>query len=281
MENIKDIISKANKIIYNELKEKTLSVSACTELLHKPFDKDGMSKKCSERDKDNPEGKYYNMTPMQILEMWENNAAESRRYGSLVDSYAEVMLTNVESAESWKLDNSYDYDKRLNGLCEGFNQFYGNLCNKTDYQYVTREERMFIKSRKSGKFINGRFDCLFYSPSTHRYLLIDWKTNEEIKKDNKFEKMFGPMFDKEACDWNYYTVQVYMYKKALIETYNITDPNMIDVYICQFNQNVNGNGTHFTVHRPAFEYNSELLDDIIDFSYKKKQLNDDKNKGTN
>jgi len=272
MNDIELKINNINTGIKTNLPGKTMSVSACTELLHKPFDKDEMSKKCSERDKDKPDGKYYNMTPYQILEMWENNAAESRRYGQLLDSYTDIRLMNNNLLESWKLDNSFDYDMRLHGLCTGFDQFYNNLTKGTDYRFVTREQQMFIKSKKSGKYINGRFDCLFYSEMTGRYLLIDWKTNEEIKKDNKFEKMFGPLFNKEACDWNYYTVQVYMYKKALSEIYCIADPSMIDVYICQFNKDVNDRGTNFTVHKPAFEYDSDLLDDIIDFAYKKKEL---------
>lgn len=204
--------------------------------------------------------------------MWEANADESRRYGKLLDSYTDMNFENSNLLESWKIDNSYEYDKRLHGLCDGFDQFYSNLLKNTDYRFVTREQQMFIKSAKSGQYINGRFDCLFYSESTGRYLLIDWKTNDEIKKDNRFEKMYGPLFNKDACDWNYYTVQVYMYKKALSETYGIADPDMIDVYICQFNKDINERNTNFTVHKPAFDYDSELLDDIIDFSYKKKAL---------
>lgn len=272
MNDIKAKIKEKNKEIEASLKTKTLSVSKVIDYMHKEFDREGVAKKCYDKGFNDPESKYYKMEVNQIIESWENKAAESRMYGSLMDSYIGTCLNEPEDIESWKLDNNYDYDPRIHGLCEGFDQFYKIITEKTDYEYVCREEKMFIKSNKTDEWINGRFDCLFYSPKLNKYLVVDWKTNGELSRENKWEKMFGPLYDKDACDLNSYTVQVQMYKKALSEVYEIASPENIDVYICQFLREPNENGTNFLIHKQGFEYNSKLLDNIIEFAYKKSRI---------
>lgn len=272
MNNIHKIIKDKNKEIEASLTSKTLSVSKTIGYLHKEFDKDSVSKKCFEKGFNDPNSKYYQMTQQQILESWERNAAESSAYGSLMDNYIGTFLTKPDDIEMWKLDNNYDYDQRIHGLCEGFNQFYKIISEKTDYQYICREEKMYIKSNKTNEWINGRFDCLFYSEKLNKYLVIDWKTNGDLSRENKWEKMYGPLYDKDACDLNEYTVQVQMYKKALSEVYKITSPENIDVYICQFLINPNESGTNFLLHKQGYEYDSNLLDNIIEFAYKKSRI---------
>ena len=272
MENIKEKIKEKNKEINQLLETRTMSVSKLIEYMHKEFDREGVAKKCFEKGFDDPESKYYQMTQQQILESWEATASKSRLYGSKMDSYIEIFLTKPEELDSWKLDNNYDYDDRIKNLCKGFDEFYKILSEKTDYQYVCREERLYIQSAKTGEWINGRFDCLFYSPKLNKYLVIDWKTNSELSRENKWEKMFGPLYDKDACDLNSYTIQVQMYKKALSEVYKLAPPENIDVYICQFLIKPNELGNHYQLHKQGFEYDSKKLDDIIEFAYKKSRI---------
>ena len=272
MNDIKQIIKDKNKEITKLLETRAMSVSKLLEYMHKEFDREGVAKKCFEKGFDDPKSKYYQMTVEHIIESWEKKASESRMYGSLVDNYIGTFLNESEELETWKLDNNYDYDPRIHGLCEGFNQFYNIITKQTDYEYVTREEKMFIKCNKTGEWINGRFDCLFYSPSLNKYLVIDWKTNGELSRENKWEKMFGPLYDKDACDLNEYTIQVQMYKKALSEVYELAPPENIDVYICQFLIEPNEFGNHYQLHKQGFEYDSKKLDDIIEFAYKKSRM---------
>lgn len=272
MNDIKEKIKAKNKEISASLESKPLSVSKVIEYLHKEFDQQGVAKKCFDKGFNDPKSKYYQMTVEKIVESWQNKAKESQRYGSLMDDYIGTFLTESDHLESWKLDNNYDYDPRIHNLCTGFNQFYEILSSQTDYKYVCREEKMYIKSNKTGEWINGRFDCLFYSEKLNKYLIIDWKTCEAIERENKWEKMFGPLYDKEACDLNEYTVQIQMYKKALSEVYEITTPENIDIYLCHFLTTPNANGNYFQLYKEGFEYNSTLLDNIIEFAYKKSRI---------
>lgn len=270
--NIIEKIKEKNTTIRQE-QGKTMSVSKCIGYCHKEFNSESIAKKCYDKGFDDPNSKYYQMDVTSILESWEAKASESRRYGSLLDSYVDLIINKKDKElECWKLDNSYDYDMRLHNLCDGFDQFYKNLSEKTDYKYVDREIPMFIKSNKINEYINGRLDCLFYSESLNKYLIIDWKTNEKIDKSNSFEKMLGPLYNKDACNLNEYSIQVFMYKKALAETYELAESNNIDVYICQFLTSPNENKLNYMLHKPIFDYDSILLDNIIEFCYKKQNI---------
>ena len=272
MNELEEKIKLKNKEISASLSGKTMSVSKLLGYLHKEFDREGMAEKCSKKGFDDPESKYYKMTPEMIVESWEVKSTQSKSLGSNVDNYIGTMLTNQENLEKWKLDTNYDYDTQLKNKCDGFDQFYKILTEKTDYQYCCREEKMYVFSNKSNEWINGRFDCLFYSPSLNKYLLIDWKTSGSIDKENKWEKMFGPVYDKDACNLNEYTIQLQMYKKALSEIYKIAPAENIDTYICQFLEEPNKLGNYYQLYKEAFPYNSELLDNIIEFTYKKSRM---------
>lgn len=263
-------ISKINSDIYKS-HSKTLSVSKCIEYIQKPFNQIEVATKCFNKGFNDPESKYYQMTVEQIVEQWQEKALTSCRYGSLIDSYIEHKLTkSLNELEDWRDNNNFKYDTRLSQLCKGFDDFYSVLKGSTDYEYVSREEKMYIKSKDTGNYINGRFDCLFYSPSLNKYSIIDWKTNEKIESENKWENLLGPMYKYSACNLNTYSVQVSMYKKALIETYEIApDENSVNTYICQFLTEPNEKGLNFIFHKVGFQYDSHLLDQIIDFGYEK------------
>lgn len=272
---IKEIIKKKNAEIA-KIAKRTLSVTGTIGLLHKEFDRDAIAKKCYDKGYDDPESKYYKMSVQEIIDSWEAKSIESKKYGSLLDDYIGMYLTNNEHIDEWKLNNNFDYDPRIKGLCTGFEQFYKTITEKTDYKYVCREEKMYIKSNKTDEWINGRFDCLFYSEALQKYLVIDWKSSGNIDRENKWEKMFGPLYDKDACNLNEYTVQVQMYKKALSEVYCLTDAEHIDVYICQLSIEPNETSTNFMLYREGFPYDTNKLDDIIEFVYKKKRMSEDK-----
>lgn len=250
-----------------------MSVSKCIGYLSKPFDKEGVAKTCSERDFDKEGSKYYGMTPEAIIAMWDEKSDESKRYGSLLDEYVELRLENKDAAalESWKLDNNYEYDERLRNNCKGFDDFIDVLARSTDYEYVGRETALYIVSA-SGNALNGRFDCLFRSRSTGNYLLIDWKTTEDIDTSNRFQKMLGPMYALDKCKMNEYTTQLHMYKKALVETYGVTDYQHIQCFVCQTVQAPNARGLNYNIIGENFQFNPKLLDKVIDFATQKHRL---------
>lgn len=272
MENILEKINSINKQIVDSLDNKhTLSVSKCVGYVKREFDKEGVAQEQYLKHYNDPQHKYFHMTKEQIIESWENKAAESKRYGSLLDDYVGHRLQGTElDLEEWKLDNDFDYDTRLQGLCKGFDELYADIQKGTDYKFVTRECEMYIRATE-GNIINGRFDCLFYSESKNKYLLIDWKTNDAIETANKYKQfMQGPCREMSDCNANEYTIQLHMYKRALSETYGIATADQIETFLCQMVHTPTANGAkHYSLYPENFKYNTALLDKIIDYSYKK------------
>lgn len=247
-----------------------LSVSKCLGYVQPKFDQEGMAMKCYKKDFNNPEGKYYQMTVEDILKAWKDKAQESLKYGSMLDDYVHLAISEPsESAMSaWKTLHNYDGDERLQVNCTGFDNFHQQVLAKTNYKVVGNEIPMYTQT-PDGRFINGRLDCLLYDDVNNKLLVIDWKTTETITTENQFEEMTGPLYMMDNCNINVYTLQTFMYKKALAETYGIVDMDNIDTMICQITKTDDGKNYH--VWTPAFEFNNELLNKVIDYSYFKSQ----------
>ena len=118
--------------------------------------------------------------------------------------------------------------------------------------------------------VNGRLDALFQL--NDKILLIDWKNNEEIKTSNPYEKCFGPLYKYDACDLNFYTVQVYIYTYILRKVYGLTNINIVPL-IVRIGEN------DFGIYSPQIPYSDQLVEDIISFATQEinKQIEDKKN----
>lgn len=281
-DEIDKLINKTNKEFRAKLNGKllTISVSKTIEHLKSKFDAEKQARSCSQRDEDNPDGKYYNMTPEQIIAAWDKISSDSKYYGSLLDDYVghvlsisiapteDTKIQLTQELNDWIIDHNLQDDNRFQENKKGFDQFYSDI-QKLGYKYLTREIMVYIPSNTIHQ-TKGRFDCLFYNEETDKYLLIDWKTTENIsKKAFKNKKLKGPASMLEECTMNEYGIQLYLYKKAFCELYKFTTPDKIDTYICQCLKAPGANGKNYVLHRPLFDYDSNLISGIQWFaSYK-------------
>ena len=209
---------------------KKLSISNALNMLLTPFDSEGVSQKVYENHYDNPQSEYYHMTAEQIREAWSAKGATSTHYGSLLDDYIGCILTgNENDLRLFKLDNGYDYDERLHGLCDSFDNFYSVLSKSGDTEFIDREKYLYLKVKnpfhnEEGQneymYMYGRFDALFRNKRTGKYILIDWKSSGTVDKvaDKWTKKMLGPMFKYPQLNWYQYTLQLYFYKQALLNS---------------------------------------------------------------
>ena len=85
------------------------------------------------------------------------------------------------------------------------------------------------------------------------------KNNEEIKTENPYEKCFGPLYLYDACDLNYYTVQVYIYTYILRKVYHLTELDIVPL-IVRIGEN------DFGIYSPIIPYSDKLVEDIISFA---------------
>ena len=271
-----DILSTINRINEEKFKEMNgrpiISLSKMEEFICEKFDAEKMSKICAQKGEENPDYKYAGMTAEEILNSWTTKADESKRYGSLLDNYTMLKFEgNEDELEIWKLDNNYDYDERLKNNCEGFEEFWKDL-QAYGYEYVGREIPLY-RETEQGNVITGRMDCLFRHCTTGNLFVIDWKTTEEIKTSSYGKKMKGPAFLYDDCDHGKYTIQVQTYKNNLIYEYGIGTDETINCCVVNLLREKDEHlGKYYRIYKESRPFCHKVLDDMIDFAIKKREL---------
>lgn len=274
-EEIKSHIKKINgeqfKNVYS-----IISVSKMLDFLSRKFDAEKQALVCEEKGRSDSKYKYAGMSASQILEQWNTKAAESRKYGQLLDTYAGLSFGDIsidESLEVWKLDNNFDYDERLKSNCTGFDEFVADM-RGYGYEYVGREITVYVRT-ESGNVATGRLDCLFWNPKIDKYLIVDWKTTDDIKLSGfGNQKFFGPGLEIDDCDMSKYTTQLHIYKDALCGTYGLASPENVAVAVVNLRKCEEANGRHYLLYKENFQFNSKRLHDFVDFAIKKRALLD-------
>lgn len=271
MKNIQEYIENKNKEL-KDLFKKTLSVSKLNEYLKEPFDEITMAENCYQKGLKDPTYKYAGMSVNEILTQWHDKANESKHYGRLLDEYADLLSNKKDNdLELWKLNNNFNNDNRLNNYCKGVDQFIDFIILNTNYYYVGREIPIFYEN-KNGDKINGRLDYLLYDDNTDSYIIIDWKTTENITIKNNYNKhLLGPAYMLDECDMNLYTIQLFIYKLALVNTYKLTTANKISTYVCNLLRN-SDNNIYYKLYKPNFVYNENLLNKFIEYGNNKLKL---------
>lgn len=276
-------------LLNNEIRnstKKNISISKALGYLSKPFDKEGVAKKCEERGFNDPASKYYKMTADMIIESWENKAKISRDYGKKLDDYIGVVLGSSpqEELELYKLYNSADADKRLYSHCHAFDKFYERMTKSGDTYIVCREQPLFYKLDENYS-LQGRFDALAYNKRTKKLIVIDWKSNAEVetKIDRFTENMLGPASDLPNKSWWTYTIQTFFYRMCLEQPQylayleNIIGDKITGISTMIVNlpeipydndKACMGNGEVYTCFGPAFNYDIAKLNNIFNFCMK-------------
>ena len=258
---------------------KKVSISNALDMLFTPFDTEGVAQNTYNKHFNNPQSEYYQMTVKQIMEAWSNKGAESCRYGSLLDDYIGAILTGTENdVKLFKLDNGYDFDERLHGLCDSFDNFYSVMSKSGDTEFIDREKYLYLKVKDSENndiYMYGRFDALFRNKRTGKYILIDWKSSGTIDKvPTKWtKKMLGPLFKYPQLNWYRYTLQLYFYKQALIESgYVPSDTKPEDIVVMIVNlpgKEIPECGQNYQIHQGAIPYDPNLQNEFYKFAIQK------------
>lgn len=270
-EEIKSHILEINKRDFSNVSS-IISVTKMLEFLASKFDAEKQAKICAEKGASNPKYKYAGMSAEEIMESWTEKAAESMKYGRLLDAYAGISFKDTdEIMEVWKLDNNFDYDERLKNNCIGFDQFVSDM-SAMNFKYVGRELPLYLKTDE-GNVVTGRLDCLFYNEQLDAYLIVDWKTTDEIKISGFGNKKFyGPGFDIDDCDMSKYTAQLHVYKEALAKTYGLTSTDKIRVCVCNLRKEEEQTSKrNYLLYKENFQFNSKRIADFVDFAIKKRE----------
>lgn len=247
-----------------------ISISEVLAMLSEPFDQKGVAEKTHNKHFNNPESEYYQKSVEEIMEMWSNKGKVSMRYGSMLDNYAECVLTNPDGIELYRLDYDIDGDERLQALCSSFDNFYESI--QPDCKFVDREKTLYYDM--GDFYVKGRFDALFFKESNGHYIVFDWKSSGTVdtKPTQWTKKLLGPAKELDELNGITYTMQTYFYKMALLNGGYLPEGTMVDTAVVQLPGHICENGKDYQAYPPQFPYDETLMKRIFTFAFKKKQI---------
>lgn len=146
------------------------------------------------------QGKYTNLnTKAEILEFWREKAAKSCELGTFEHLQIENFLKG----------KPFENTKRLSR--------FRDFCVKNQKLIPYRNEWSIILEKLN---LVGTIDYVVKIKDKEEYIIIDFKTNEEIKKDS-FGFFKEPLNNLGNCDFNKYSLQLSFYRYILETDYNL------------------------------------------------------------
>lgn len=167
-----------------------ISVSGLIKNYHKPFDTHNISLSIAKRDKRKQE---------DVIKEWDDAATTGINIGNKAHLFGEVYPFNRNLKPSTKFD-------------EAIVKFWNDL--PEHIIPIIMELRMFHKEY----MFAGTADILLYNTITGSFIIGDYKTNKDLFKNFKEQKMLGSFSDLIECPFNKYKLQLSYYQMLFEQT---------------------------------------------------------------
>jgi len=168
--------------------QKLISGSAFLRPFKPAFDSKSIAQNCVGKPN------YKGLTAQEIQAQWKAKADRSGEEGTEVHAYADAVL---------KLDSrpepSSERCERLFACVDSSIYFL-----KKNYKYLGSEVLIFSPALGVAMFV----DVVMLDESDGSIVVLDWKQNEQIKIDNRWEKMLPPLAHLDNCNFNEYSLQL-------------------------------------------------------------------------
>lgn len=179
----------------------------------KPFDRDAVAKKVSRKTGQLVE---------DLIKEWELEGSKAIEKGKIIHDSIEKGFVRSMKCE-------YTTPEIADKLVE----FARNYVTDLKARCIAREK--LITSEESKLF--GYLDYLVWSESLNKLILVDWKTNKEIDRFNKWENFLYPLSNIDASKANIYSFQLSCYKWMLLKQLGIEVDEMHIVWLNEKNKN--------------------------------------------
>lgn len=230
----KEYLKKLNKAFDNfkffesdhhyEYKDKRvgMSVTRLIEEYTQKFDSQTIAERVAIRD---------NKSVQEVLEEWKQKNEWACEKGSICHEYAQ----SCWNKELQLIDQKLHTQPQKQMLIWIFNQadnFYNDYNDKLKHladEYVIGSEEYDIASA---------IDHLFINKLTGGLVLVDYKTNSDIYKNEKYAKnMKVPLSHLKDTTLNHYAIQLSIYKYIVEKYTNLKFEEMFIVWFSEFNDN--------------------------------------------
>lgn len=197
-----------------QLKYKPISVTTLIHKYQKPFDLEGMSAMVAARE---------GVTQQEIKDRWANISKTACKHGTRMHSVAERIF-NGEFVD----DSTFSPEQQV-----VFKQIEAVVKKMKDRPYEYESEKIIFDPVIN---VAGTIDLIGKNKETGEYVMMDWKTNKRIRKENEYGDTFlSPIDDLQDCEYNLYGLQLAMYEHILREGGFIEPDAKMRKFICHFN----------------------------------------------
>ncbi len=152
-------------------------------------------------------GKYaekHNLIKAEVIKMWKEKGHKAATMGTFIHKIFEDYI----NGNSIELSKDYIKSKVAEKIIKEL--FMSGRLEPIETEYIVYNDKYA-----------GQVDCIVKS-SKGEYFIFDWKTNSEIKYENRWQKMLGKYSELDDCSFNHYSIQLNMYKSMITE-YDIKD----------------------------------------------------------
>lgn len=160
----------------------------------KPFDAVAVSEKIADK---------RGTTPQALRHEWKQMGAQASKDGDAVHAYIE-WLTTGRGVTPLSINND-----RVHNLKKQAKRAVVRLRNAG---MIVIDAEMIIFS--AGLGLAGQIDCVAKNSKGY-YIIIDWKTNKELKTENGWEQGLSPLGHLDNCNMNHYKLQLSLYHYIL------------------------------------------------------------------
>jgi len=136
--------------------------------------------------------KKLGITEEEVLAMWDAKAKASTDAGKEAHTFSEDYIKSER-----KLLPLTDHQK---GIVEFFQ-------DHPNYIVLAQELTIYNKTL----LYMGILDLLVYDIENDKFIIVDWKTNDDIYKNHKKQKLLEPFTDMLQCPANLYKIQLNLY----------------------------------------------------------------------
>ena len=198
-------------------------VSDVTHLFQEHFDSTQKAVETSERNWNNPESKYFRMTPEQILESWKKISDEACEHGTFTHECGESLFYYMTGQIDKILPDFKDRLTEDGGFMllypkeEAAGKFYEDI--PECIVPILAETKVYDEELG----YSGTFDILFYydatldgkNPEKSGLIVMDWKTNKDLYKNFKGQKLLSPFDELLDMPLNLYKLQLSLYQSCI------------------------------------------------------------------
>jgi len=166
------------------------------------FDKVAVAKKCSAGV--NP--KYTGRTWQDIIDEWEKEADRGRSEGTNAHEYAEGKISG------WPVDM---IPGPISERCEMLFDQVDIAVSRLLRHFVFVAAEMIVFDPETG--LSGMIDLVMYDRISNDIMVLDWKQNKKISRENNFQSGLGALSHLQDTDISHYSLQLSLYEKLLVK----------------------------------------------------------------